>query len=83
MKKFIILRNVFIVLTLILSHYTCIVVAFNYADMLCGIAHRGFSAPADVAFIFAVPYYIAIVVCAVLALVFNMKARKTGQDTEA
>lgn len=74
MKKYKILRNIFTVVALVLSHWTCIVVAFNYANMLCGIEHGGFSAPANTAFILAIPYYIAIVVCVILALVFNKKA---------
>ena len=75
MKKFKILRNVFTVLTLILSHWTCIVVASGYANMLCGIEHKGFSAPANTVFLLAIPYYVGIAICAVLALVFNKKSR--------
>ena len=75
MKKFKILRNIFAILALVLSHWTCIVVAFNYANMLCGIEHKGFSAPANIVFYLAIPYYIGIVICVVLALVFNKKSR--------
>ena len=75
MKKFKNLRNIFTVLALVLSHWTCIVVAFNYAGMLCGIEHKGFSAPADTAFYLAIPYYVGIAICVVLALVFNKKSR--------
>ena len=75
MKKFKILRNIFTVLALVLSHWTCIVVAFNYAGMLCGIEHKGFSAPANTAFYLAIPYYIGIAICVVLALMFNKKSR--------
>ena len=75
MKKFKILRNIFTVIALVLTHWTCIVVAFNYAGMLCGIEHKGFSAPANTAFYLAIPYYVGIVICAVLALVFNKKSR--------
>ena len=75
MKKFKILRNVFTVLALVLSHWTCIVVASGYANMLCGIEHKGFSAPAYTVFLLAIPYYVGIAVCVVLALVFNKKSR--------
>ena len=71
MKKFKILRNIFAILALVLSHWTCIVVAFNYANMLCGIEHKGFSAPANTVFYLAIPYYTGIVICVVFALVFN------------
>ncbi len=74
MKKYKILRNIFIVLTLVLSHLTFAVVAFNYAGMLCGIEHRGFSAPASIAFYLAIPYYIGIIVLVVLVAVFHKKA---------
>ncbi|MBQ9997498.1 MAG: hypothetical protein IJP19_00605 [Clostridia bacterium] len=73
MRKFKVLRNIFVVLTLVLSHLTCIVVAFNYAGMLCGIEHKGFSAPANTAFYLAIPYYALIIICAVLTYVFNKK----------
>ena len=74
MKKFRILRNIFTVLALVLSHWTCIVVAFNYAGMLCGIEHKAFSAPANTALYIAVPYYIGILICVVLAFIFNKKS---------
>ena len=75
MNKFRILRNIFTVITLILSHAMCIDVAFNYASILCAIQHKGFSAPADIAFLFAIPYAVGILICIILALVFNKKAR--------
>lgn len=75
MKKFKILRNIFTVLALVLSHWTCIMVASNYANMLCGIEHKGFSAPANTAFYIAIPYYVSTAICIVLALVFNKKYR--------
>ena len=74
MRKFKVLRNIFTTLALILSHWTCFVVAFNYANMLCMIEHGGFSAPASTAFILAIPYYIGIVVCIVLSVVFHKKS---------
>lgn len=41
MKK---VSNLMFVAALVLSHLTCIVVAYNYRDMLCGIAHSCYSA---------------------------------------
>ncbi len=75
MKKFKILRNIFIVLALVISHAMCIEAAFNYASLLCAIEHKGFSAPADIAFLCAIPYCVGIIICVLLALVFNKKAR--------
>ena len=60
---------------LILSHIMCFVVAWNYRDMLCGIAHGSFSAPAEVAFLTAIPYAVGIIVCGILAYIFRRKAK--------
>ena len=76
MRKFKALRNIFTVIALILSHTMCAVVAFEYCNNLWSIEYKGFSAPADVAFINVIPYGVGIIICVVLALVFNSKARK-------
>ena len=70
MKK---LGQLFLFLAVVLSHIMCIVVAYNYRDALCAIEHAGFSAPAEIAFLYAVPFVIGIVVCVVLAAVFYKK----------
>ena len=72
MKK---LQYLFTTLALILSHLMCITVAYNYRDMLCGIEHSGFSAPADVAFLAAIPYAAGILLCGILAAIFRKKAK--------
>ena len=41
---------VFAALAVLLSDVMCAVVAYLYRDMLCGIAHDCYSAPAGVAF---------------------------------
>ncbi|MBR5236423.1 MAG: hypothetical protein IKW06_03530 [Clostridia bacterium] len=74
MKRFRILRNVCITLALLLSHGMCAETAFNYRGMLCGIEHKGFSAPASIAFIFSIPYVAGIIICLILALLFHKKA---------
>lgn len=77
MKKFKILRNIFIALALILSHAMCVETSFNYARLICAIEHKGFSAPANIALLLGIPPYgIAIIICLVLVLVFNKKASK-------
>lgn len=63
----------FTALAIILSDIMCVVVAYNYRDMLCGIEHAGFSAPAGTAFLYAVPFVVGIVVCVVLAIRFRAK----------
>lgn len=71
MKK---LSVLFAVLAALLWGAMCTVVAWNYRDMLCGMEHCGFSAPPSVAFLFAIPFAVAIAVCVVLAVVFHKKS---------
>ena len=63
------------IIALILSHIMCFVVAWNYRDMLCGIAHSSYSAPAEIAFLTAIPYAVGIIVCGILAYIFRRKAK--------
>ena len=72
MKK---LSYLFIAIAILLSNIMCSVVAFNYRDMLCGIEHLGYSAPASVAFLSAIPFGIGIIICAVVAYTFYTKSK--------
>ena len=72
MKK---LQYLFTTIALILSHLMCIVVAWGHRDMLCGIDHMGYSAPAEMAFLTAIPYAVGIILCIVLAFIFRKKAK--------
>ncbi len=67
---------VFWTIAAVLSDVMCFVVAYNYRDILCGIEHKGFSAPADIAFLCAIPFLTAIAVCIVLAIVFYRKSKE-------
>lgn len=69
------LHILFAAIAVLLSDIMCFVVAYNYRDMLCGIEHTGFSAPASTAFIYAVPFLIGIAVCVVLSIRFYKKAK--------
>lgn len=62
-------------IAVLLSDIMCFVVAYNYRDMLCGTEHAGFSAPASLAFLYAVPFLIGIAICAVLAIRFHKKSK--------
>ena len=75
MKQNKLLRNLFVVLSFLLSHAMCVVIAYNYHDMLCGIAHMGYSAPAEGVFLYAIPFIIGIVICVTLARVFHRKIK--------
>ena len=72
MKK---LCTLFTILAVFLSEIMCVVVAYSYREMFCGIAHQGFSAPATVAFLYAIPFIAAIVLCAGLAIHFRRKVK--------
>ena len=69
-----VMSAVFGVLAVLLSDVMCAVVAFNYCDMLLGIRYAGYSAPANTAFLTAIPYVIGIIVCVILAVFFRRKA---------
>lgn len=70
MKK---LSILFVILAIVLSDIMCFVVAYNYRSMLCGIEHAGFSAPASIAFLYAIPFVVGIIVCIALAVRFRKK----------
>ena len=63
------------IIAIILSHLMCFVVAWNYRGMLCGIAHSSYSAPAEIAFLTAIPYAAGILICGILAYIFRRKAK--------
>ena len=67
------LRNLFIVLSLLLSHAMCVMLAYQYRDMQCGIAHMGYSTSAGVVFFYAIPFIMGIMVCVALAVVCHKK----------
>lgn len=70
-------NRILIILSLVLSHIMCIVVAYNYRDILCGIEHLGFSAPASMALIYAIPFIIAIGLCLIFAFFSHDKTDKS------
>ena len=55
-------------LAVVLGCAMCYVVGFTYRDMLCGIEHCGYSAPAEIAFLYAIPFAAAIICCILLAI---------------
>ena len=68
------LSMLFCAFAVILSDVMCAVVAYNYCDMIWGIRYLAYSAPASVAFLTALPFAAAIIVCVVLAVFFKKKA---------
>ena len=70
MKK---MSRLFTWLAIILSDVMCAVVAYNYCRMQWGAKYAMYSAPAWVAFFYAIPYGIGIVVCVVVAALLKKK----------
>ncbi len=60
-------------LALFLSHYMIAMVAYNYCTLEWGGKYDGFSAPPETAFLYAIPFMIAILVCCVAAKVLERK----------
>ena len=54
----------------------CAVVAYYYRDVICGIKHMGYSAPAYVAFVYAIPFLTGIIICVILAIIFHKKSKQ-------
>ena len=65
------------ILAVLLSDVMCARVAYNYCDIQWGIRYAGYSAPTYVAFVLGIPFAIAIGVCAILAIVFGKKAKRS------
>lgn len=63
-----------LILAVLLSDAMCGVVGFAYRDMLCGIEHSLYSAPASVAFLYAVPFLVGILGCLIAAYILYRKS---------
>ena len=72
MKK---MSNIFGALAIILSNVMCAVVAYNFGILYLGGRYGMYSAPAWVAFLYAIPFAIGIGVCVVVAVVLRRKAK--------
>ena len=70
MKK---LCFVFSAISVLLFAAMCAVIALYYSDMLWAGEHLGYSAPAYIAFLWAIPFGIGIAVFAALAVVVYKK----------
>ncbi len=64
------------ILTMVLSYVMVAVVAYNYRGMQCGIEHLGFSAPAEVALLYIIPFILVITILMYLAWYFARRSRK-------
>ncbi len=67
------IRKGLFALAIILFGAMTAVVAYNYAQMECSIAHQGASAPASVAFLAGIPFVIIIAICLIVGRVLKEK----------
>ncbi len=67
------LRKIIYSAAIILFGVMTAAVSYNYAAMECAISHQGASAPATVAFIYAIPFVIAIAICLIIGRVLKEK----------
>lgn len=72
MKK---LAYVLFAAAILLSDLMCAHVAYLYRSMLCGIEHMGYSAPANTAFLFAIPYLLGIAAFVTIGAVVMLKSK--------
>ena len=63
------LSHLFSAVAILLSDVMCAVVAFGYRDM-----HSCYSAPASVAFLYAIPFGIGIAVCSLVAYILHKRS---------
>ena len=70
--------RIFAALAILLSDAMCAYVAYAYCDLEWAGKYAGASAPASTAFLFAIPFAIAIVICAALSIIFKRKSLRTA-----
>ena len=76
-----ILSKLLVVLAVLLSDAMCAIVAYNYCSL--ENSNPSFqrtitSAPAWVAYLYAIPFIIGIIACLILALILYKKSNKNG-----
>ncbi len=60
-----------------LSYWTVGITCFSYAEMLCAIAHKGASAPANIVFcLILLPYGLATLIFSGLGVLFYRKGKQ-------
>ena len=67
--------NILLIVSVLLSDIMCAVVAWEYCDLVWGGKYAGYSAPPYIAFFTAIPFAIAIIICAVIAMILRRKAK--------
>ncbi len=70
MKK---LSLIFAALSIILTNIMVAVIAYHYAQIEMCIKYAACSAPPSIAFVYVIPFGIAIIVCVLLSIHFKNK----------
>ena len=70
---------VFKLLAIILSYAMCICVSYLYGVNLYAAKHLYTSAPAWVAFLFAIPFSVAILICIIIYLILKAKIKNLAR----
>lgn len=60
-----------LLIAIILSHIMCALVAYNYCNMEWEIKVGGTSVPVEMAYLYAIPFVIGIVLCLIGAFYFK------------
>lgn len=68
------ISRLFLLIAVILSHIMCAVVAYNYCNMEWHIKVGGTSAPVEMAYLYAIPFLIGIVLCLIGVFYFKKKS---------
>lgn len=63
----------FFILAFLLSNIMSATVAYNYCAVYYAGLYEGASAPPEVAFIFLIPFIIAIAICVIIGLILKKK----------
>ena len=82
MNKFTILQYLSIALAALFSHIMCATVAYNYCSLQWSAIYEGSSAPPSIAFLFAIPYLLGILICTVSAWFFRKKSKASGKPLQ-
>lgn len=72
----------FAALAILLSNAMCATVAYRWRDMICGIEHGGYSAPASVALLSALPFAVGIAVCVILSVYLHRRAKHLSHGSK-
>ena len=75
-----VLSRIFKMLALFMSHLGCVFVTYTYMKLLCGGLHMGWSAPADIAFIYIIPFVLLSMLCWLLSCWWNHTGKSKSKN---